>query len=136
MKELRPYVFVYDIDVAKYKPFSDKYRFEFGNPDFFQSVQTLRYDYIISNRPKIVDAYKKYGIEALNLFESKSAEPVKEETDTNVKVEEDNVTTDATEAPSDDLESLSWQELRKKAQEAGLEGRFNKEEAISFLKDK
>ena len=142
-KQVRPLVFVYDTNREKYAKYSNQYRFMFGNPTFFRNVETLRYDFIIANEQRIIDAYAKYGIKHLELdSEIKSeqpkqaVEPLKEETSTTLPPQEDNDSQDATDAPSDDLESLTWFELRKKAQDAGLEGRFSKEEAIQFLKDK
>ena len=139
--KVRPLVFVYDTDREKYAQYSNQYKFLYGNPTFFRSVETLRYDYIIANHQHIIDAYAKHGIKNLELFdknESKPAKqaqkPVKEETKATPPVEEDKPSQDDTEAQEEDLESLSWAELRKKAQDAGLEGRFGKEEAIKFLK--
>lgn len=138
---VRPLVFVYDTDREKYAQYSNQYKFLYGNPTFFRSVETLRYDYIIANHQHIIDAYAKHGIKNLELFdksESKPAEqasePVKEETKVTLPVEEKDGSESHTDAQEDDLESLSWAELRKKAQDAGLEGRFGKEEAIKFLK--
>lgn len=142
-KQVRPLVFVYDTNRDKYSKYSHQYRFMFGNPTFFRNVETLRYDFIIANEQRIIDAYAKYGIKHLELgSEIKSKPPkeavetLKEEDGTTLPPQEDNASQELTESVEEDLESLSWAELRKKAREAGLEGQFGKEEAIQFLKSK
>jgi hypothetical protein len=140
-ERLKPRVIVYEIrNKSKYDYLKANYRLYFSNPEMF-SIPELKYEYFVSPQERIKKAYRDYGVPDL-LAELAKKEPVKEPVKVEVEPtplpEEDNAVQDVLEGdiePSDvDVESLSWHELRAAAKEAGLEGTFNKQDAIEFLK--
>lgn len=160
----RPSVIVYELNREKYAPFSHQFKFTFFKPSMYRIPET-KFDYFVTNNEHIRNSYNELNFAGGKQFKElvfedgevrvvevgveikkKKAEevptPLKEESEATLPEAEDNASQDSTEAPieeeqaeSDEFSELSWFELRAKASEAGLEGRFSKDEALEFLRN-
>lgn len=139
---LKPRVVIYDTQrKERFRHLEKDFKVTYSDPHYFK-VPEMKYDYYWSDRERICDEYRRYTgvphIDTLNQEKEVIEDAIqgKEE----VEREEEKVEIGADEQLLDDeeesvdLESLNWHALAKKARDAGLEGKFNKEEAIEFLR--
>lgn len=140
LNQLKPRVIVYDIQrKERFRHLEKDFKVTYSDPHYFK-VPEMKYDYYWSDRERICDEYRRYtGVPHIDTLSKESNSEVVEDAvqkqAEEVEQQKEEVASEepAVEKSEDTLESLSWHELRAKAQAAGLEGRFNKEEALEFL---
>lgn len=143
---IKPYVIIYNThDKDRFRHLEKEFKVVYSDPHYFK-VPELKYDYFWSDKDKICAEYRQYGIPHLDTLEKEEAKDVVQKQAEEVKQQEEEVTKEEVApevaaqeflAPVEEsLESLSWVELSKRARQEGLEGKFNKEQAIEFLQNK